>query len=95
MANIGVSEEDEDVPWGKILFVFLNIYFVLTVLSMLTRPDFMSLTCIMVGIFAIYQSSLFSRKYFRFLVLGLAINAVYDFLWLMILSSAEADDEED
>lgn len=90
-----MSEDDDEIPWGKILFGVLNVQFVLTVLSMLTRPCFLSLTCLTLGMFSIYQHNLFSREYFRYLVVGLLINAVYDFLWLMIINSADADDEED
>ena len=94
-AQLGVSEDDDEIPWGKILFGVLNVQFVLTVFSMLTRPCFLSLTCLTLGMFSIYQHNFFSREYFRYLVVGLLINAVYDFLWLMIINSADADDEED
>lgn len=42
-------DEQEPIVWSKVLEVVLYVYLVLTIVSSLMRPDFMSLTSIALG----------------------------------------------
>ena len=74
------------------LEVVLYVYLVLTIVSSLMRPDFMSLTCIALGMLAINDPIRFGRRTFRLVVAMLIATFVYDFLWLIWLRSSEAED---
>ena len=74
------------------MFIFLG----LTLLVMLKRPAFLSLTVCALAIYVIDNPMAISRQTFRGLVLLLALSWVYDFIWLFMLDvSASEEDEED
>ena len=85
-------DEQEPIVWSKVLEVVLNVYLVLTILSSLMRPDFMSLTCIALGLLSINDPVRFGRRTFRLVVAMLITSFFYDFLWLIWLRSSEAED---
>ena len=83
-----------EIPWASLTRVVLTIYFVLTVLSMIARPDFLSLVIITLGFFALECPSYISRRTFRMLVFLALITFVYDLIFLFIIRNVEAEDME-
>lgn len=85
----------EPIAWAKVLEVVLWIYLILTVLSSLIRPDFMSLTCIALGLLSVNDPHRFGRRVFRIVTAMIATTFVYDLLWLILLRNSEAETFED
>ena len=81
--------------WAKVLEVVLWIYLVLTIVSSLIRPDFMSLTCIALGLMSVGDPYRFGRRSFRLVTAMVATTFVYDLVWLFWLRSTEAETFED
>jgi hypothetical protein len=71
----------------------LLIYFVITSLAMLYRPDFMSITVVAIGIYAVLNPHFIKREQFRLLVVFVFITFVYDLVFLLFLRSIEEEDE--
>ncbi len=71
----------------------LLIYFVITSLAMLFRPDFMSMTVVAIGIYAVVNPHSVRREQFRLLVIFVLITFVYDLVFLLFLRSIEDEDE--
>ena len=70
------------------------MYFGLTMISMLARPDFLSLAVVALGIFAMECPQYITRRAFRMLV-GLALlTFIYDLLFLLFLRDVQAEDME-
>ena len=73
----------------------LIIYFVLTAFSGFYRPDFMSLTCISIGLLGVEMPNYVSRANFRMLVIFILITFVFDFMHLFIYHDSREDEEAD
>lgn len=86
---------DEPIVWAKVLEVVLWIYLVLTILSSIIRPDFMSLTCIAIGLLSVGDPYRFGRRTFRIVTAGILTTFVYDLIWLFWLRSSQAETFED
>ena len=83
-----------EVPWAELTKAALLVYFGLTMLSMIARPDFLSLVVITLGMFAMECPSYITRRTFRMLV-GLALlTFVYDLVFLIFVRNVEAEDME-
>lgn len=83
------------VPYESLTQVVLLTYLVITSFAMFYRPDFMSMTAIMIGIYSIKNPQGIKRSVFRMLVVFLLISFFYDFVFLVILHDSDADDEAD
>jgi hypothetical protein len=84
----------EDIPWAELTKAVLCIYFVLTILAMTTKPDFLSLGVVMLGFFSMECSSYVTRRTFRLLV-GLSfVSFVYDIVFLLFIRNVQAEDME-
>jgi len=83
-----------EIPWADLTRAVLTIYFVLTVLSMITRPDFLSLVIITLGMFALECPTYVSRRAFRMLVLMSLVTFVYDIIFLFFIRDVQAEDME-
>ena len=70
-------------------------YLVLTLLSMWQRKDCLNITVCACGIYVLNYPSTIKRSTFRAFVLLILLSWVYDFVYLFVLSSTEAEDEED
>ena len=81
--------------WAQVLEVVLWIYLVLTILSSLIRPDFMSLTTIALGLLAVNDPFRFGRRVFRIVTAMIATTFIYDLIWLFWLRSSDAETFED
>ena len=68
---------------------------VLTCFSAFYRNDFMSLTAITMGIYAMECPNYFRRWVFRLLVAFIAITFVFDIIHLIFLHDSREDDEAD
>jgi hypothetical protein len=63
-------------------------------ISMLARPDFLSLAVVALGIFAMECPIYITRRAFR-MVVGLALlTFIYDFFFLLFLRDVQAEDME-
>jgi hypothetical protein len=62
---------------------------------MFYRPDMMSITVCMLGIYIIQNPAQIARRHFRMLVLFSFVSFVYDLVFLLFLHSSDADDESD
>ena len=83
-----------EVPWAELTKAALLVYFGLTMLSMIARPDFLSLVVITLGIFAMECPNYITRRTFRMLV-GLALlTFVYDLVFLLFIRDVQAEDME-
>ena len=72
----------------------LLVYFGLTMLSMIARPDFLSLVVISLGMFAMECPNYITRRTFRMLV-GLALlTFLYDLVFLLFIRDVQAEDME-
>ena len=72
----------------------LLVYFGLTMLSMMARPDFLSLVVISLGIFAMECPNYITRRTFRLLVAVSLVTFLYDFVFLLFIRDAQAEDME-
>ena len=61
---------------------------------MFFRPDFLSLTICVVGLFLISQTDQITKGKFRVLVLMIFISIIYDTIWLFIKHSEYAAEEK-
>lgn len=68
---------------------------VVTCFSCYYRPDFMSLTAIAMGTYAVECPNFFRRWVFRLLVCFIAFTFVFDFIHLIFLHDSREDDEAD
>lgn len=84
-----------EVPWEKLMRAVLLIYLCLTVLAMFYRPDFLSMTCISIGIYGVQLPHNMTRRTFRMLVVFLFLSFIYDLVFLVFIHNSEADDELD
>jgi hypothetical protein len=82
----------QEVPWAVLTQVVLCIYLVLTSLSMLLRPDFLSVTACALGIYATECPQNVKRSMFRLLVLLVAITFIYDIVFLLFIHDSEQED---
>lgn len=86
----------ETIPWLEVTKVVVWIFLALTLLSCLKRTAFVSLTVATLALYVLDNPRTISRNTFRVLVLLIAISWGYDFLWLFLVdSSAAEEDEED
>lgn len=86
----------ETIPWLEITRVVVWIFLGLTMLVMLKRPAFMSITVAGVALYVLDNPQNIGRQTFRGLVLLLAASWVYDFITLFLIdSSSSEEDEED
>lgn len=83
------------MPWALVTKIVLLIYLVLTCFSGFYRNDFMSLTAISLGIFAVECPSFFRRWIFRLLVAFIFLTFVFDIVHLIFLHDSREDDEAD
>ena len=86
---------NKNIPWAEVTKVTLIVYLVVTCFSCYYRPDFMSLTAITMGIYAVECPHFFRRWVFRLLVVFMVLTMVFDFLHLVILHDSGEDDEMD
>jgi len=83
-----------EVPWAELTKAALFVYFGLTMLSMIARPDFLSLVVITLGLFAMELPNYITRRTFRLLV-GLALlTFLYDLIFLLFVRDVQAEDME-
>lgn len=86
----------ETIPWLEISRYVVWVLLTLTMLAMLKRVCFLSLTVSAVAMMIITFPQNTKRNTFRQLVLVLVISLIYDILQLFIISpSASEEDEED
>lgn len=67
----------------------------MTSFAMFYRPDFMSMTAVSLGIYAVTNPNVFKRKTFRMLVAFMMISFIYDIVFLIFVHDSDADDEAD
>lgn len=80
------------VPYETLTKVVLLTYLVITSFAMFYRPDFMSMTAIMIGIYTVMIPHGIKRSVFRMLVIFLLISFFYDLVYLVFLHDSDADD---
>jgi len=85
----------DKIPYENLTKVVLLIYLVMTSFAMFYRPDFMSMTAVSLGIYAVSNPNVFKRKTFRMLVAFMMISFIYDIVFLIFIHDSEADDESD
>ena len=86
----------ETIPWLLVTKVVVWIFLGLTLIQMLKRNCFLSLTVAAVAIYVLENPASISRQTFRGLVLLIACSWVYDFIQIFIIdSSSSEEDEED
>ena len=83
-----------ELPWTELTKSALLVYFGLTMLSMMARPDFLSLVVISLGIFAMECPNYITRRTFRLLVAVSLVTFLYDFVFLLFIRDAQAEDME-
>lgn len=83
-----------EVPWAEWTKNVLIVYFVLTALSMIARPDFLSLVVISLGYFSLELPSYITRRTFRMLVLIALVSFLYDLVFLLFIRDSQAEDME-
>ena len=83
-----------EVPWAELTKAALLVYFGLTMLSMIARPDFLSLVVITLGMFAMECPNYITRRTFRMLVGLSLLTFVYDLVFLIFVRNVEAEDME-
>jgi hypothetical protein len=83
-----------EVPWAEWTKNVLIVYFVLTALSMIARPDFLSLVVISLGYFSLELPSYITRRTFRMLVLIAIVSFLYDLIFLLFIRDSQAEDME-
>jgi hypothetical protein len=59
---------------------------------MFYRPDFMSITAVTIGIYAVMEPHGIKRTHFRMLVIFLFISFVYDLIFLIFIHDSDAED---
>ena len=86
----------ETIPWLEVTKTVVWIFLILTMIQMLKRPVFLSLTVAAIALYVLEYPQTIQRNTFRGLVALLAISWVYDFITLFLIeSSASEEDEED
>ena len=96
MVGVQKKYNIQTIPWLMLTKVVTFIFLALTLLVMIKRPAFLSLTVCALAIYVIDNPANISRQTFRGLVLLLAVSWIYDFFWLFFLDvSASEEDEED
>lgn len=83
-----------EVPWADWTKNVLVVYFILTALSMITRPDFLSMLVISLGYFSLELPNYISRRTFRILVLVALVSFLYDLVFLLFIRNVQAEDME-
>ena len=84
----------QEMPWALATKVVLLIYAVITFFAMFYRYDFMSITAIALGIYAVECPNYVKRQLFRVLVIFMAITWIFDIFHLLIFHDSNEDDEE-
>jgi len=96
MAKVQAQYKIQTIPWLRVTQIVVYIFLVLTMLQMLKRNCFLSITVASLALYVLEFPQSISRQTFRGLVLLLVISWVYDFLTLFLIdSSAAEEDEED
>ena len=86
----------ETIPWLRVTEAVVYIFLLLTLIQMLKRNCFLSLTVATTALYVLNNPANISRQTFRGFVLLIAISWVYDFISLFIIEgSASEEDEED
>ena len=86
----------ETIPWLEVTKTVVWIFLILTMIQMLKRPVFLSLSVAAIALYVLEYPQTIQRNTFRGLVALLAISWVYDFITLFLIeSSASEEDEED
>jgi len=86
----------ETIPWLRVTEAVVYIFLLLTLIQMLKRNCFLSLTVATMAIYVLNNPAAISRQTFRGFVLLIALSWVYDFVSLFIIEgSASEEDEED
>lgn len=83
--TIGVRK----VPWHSLTSLMLLVQLVLTMFASFLKADFVSLTCVTIGILYIHDASNLERKTFRHLVVVVFLSLVYDIVWFAIYDEAK------
>jgi hypothetical protein len=72
------------VPWYTCTKHMLLVQLVLTMLASYERPDFLTLTSVVLTIYCIENSDSMRRKFFRGLVGLIMVSLIYDLAWFSI-----------
>ena len=83
----------EQIPWLLLTEVVVWIFLVLTLLVMIKKPAYLSLTVIALAIYVLHNTRHIGRSTFRGLVALLALSWVYDAIWLLIIEPGAADED--
>ena len=94
LINIFGYKDYLEVPWAEWTKNVLIVYFVLTALSMITRPDYISLTVISLSYFSLELPSCITIGNFRMLVLFALVSFIYELIFLLFIRYVQAEDEE-
>ena len=96
VAKISRQYKIETIPWLEVSKAVVWIFLILTMIQMLKRPVFLSITVAAVALYVLEYPQSIQRNTFRALVLLIALSWVYDFLTLFLIeSSTSEEDEED
>ena len=94
--NFAKANNIETIPWLKLTEGVVWIFLMLTLVQMLKRNCFLSLTVAAMALYVLHNPQSIGRQTFRGFVLLIALSWVYDFLSLFIIEgSAAEEDEED
>jgi hypothetical protein len=80
--NMGIRP----APWYKWHMFFMTIWFFLTMLSLLKRPDFWDLTFCGVLVYAAIMRHNINKKAYRMAVVGTILSIAFDLTYLIIFS---------
>ena len=72
------------MPWYTCTKHMLLVQLVLTMLASYERPDFLTLTSVVLTIYCIENSDSMRRKFFRGLVGLIMVSLIYDLAWFSI-----------
>lgn len=94
-AQLAARYNVETIPWLEITRFVTWIFLGITLLSMLKRTAFLSVTVAAVALYVLENPKNIGRQTFRGLVALIALSWVYDFLWLFLIDSSAADEDEE
>lgn len=72
------------MPWFTLTWFVLHVQLVLTMFSSFLKADFVTLTCVAMGLLFVHDASNLERSTFRKLVGLVFFSLVYDLVWFSI-----------
>ena len=86
----------QEIPWLQLTEAIIWVFFLTTILNMIKRPAFISLTVCVLAFYVLHNTDKITRKTFRGFVLLIFASVLYDAVSIFLFEpSSASEDEED